>query len=250
MKTKGLDRTKRLSRIPIQMASTLPPLEYIFLDYLLFRYGLTGYQIHISTMMEELNISKPTAIKLCKQYLQLGILNQDEGKYQHERLYHLNYKACESFIYSLMDGVKLVKPVDQPGKAGLPTLVKPVDQILVKPVDHTSIKKELKRNNIQVGQIPESIQPVETLQSEQTKPVTLKEKNPIISEFPENKIQDIESKATAFGPANAGVSLEKESIDSGMPSSPDWLNSLQDELKERHVTNYTSYAENIKARYK
>jgi len=177
MKTNGLDRTKRLSRLPIQVAAKIPTIDYVFLDYQLFRNGLDGYQIHISTMVDELNLSKPTVIALCKKYLGLGILNQDNGKYQHQKCYHLNYNTCESYIYNLIDDNGLVKPVDQPGKASLPGLVKPVDQTLVKPVDHTSIRKEI-ISNIQVGEISND----STLSSPETKePVAVTESNVNVS---------------------------------------------------------------------
>ncbi len=146
---KGLDKSKPLVRIPIQMAEHLKANQYKFLDYLLYRTNLKKYQIHISTMMKELRMSKPTVIGLCKEYLALGILEQNEAKDFYHRTYKLNYIECESYIYQVIrkkDG-KETLPVE-PVKDGKETL----------PVEPVKDGKDFSRDGKDIskdGQIPD-----------------------------------------------------------------------------------------------
>ena len=111
----GLNKNKRLPRIPIQAGAKLSGNEYKFLDYNLFRDNLNNYQIHISTMVKELGMSKMTVLRLCDQYKQTGILYQDANGF-----YHLDYEKTELYIYSLIE-TPLVTNLDQTGNNLIPT---------------------------------------------------------------------------------------------------------------------------------
>lgn len=91
--------TKRLNRIPLELARCITNSEYVALDYILFRTNLKGFKIITTDIAKKTGMDIKTVFKVLKSFRQHGFVTQDEWKHNH-----FNYQKWYKWVETTTNG--------------------------------------------------------------------------------------------------------------------------------------------------